>query len=671
MLGKERDGMTNTTSGALRVSRRAAMIALALALAVVLAGFATRPAAAEPTAAKTVYTVTDLGTLGGTSVARDINDSGQVAGQSQNTSGQLRAFLWENGQMTDLGTLGGTTSAARGIDDSGRVVGFSRISSTNNQMRAFLAEKGQMTNLGTLTGFSSSEAWHINDSGVAVGRSYNSGSQGRAVLWENGQIKDLGVFLKTPYSEAWGINNRGQVVGESGSVDQQAQAFLYDNDTGEVTDLGALLDRSVFPYSEAMGINDDGQVVGWSYRTTINVPPSTPPGPEGKAFLYEKGTDGTATVLPLNPLGGDLYSRARDIDESGRAVGWSRGTTGNDAEQFSAALWEDEKATDLNGLISASSDWKLTDAYAINEPGQIVGAGFKDGNLSQLRAFLLTPDTTGPKIECGTADDLWHAEDVSIPCKASDDETGLAAPATDASFVLSTSVPDSTETADARTDSREVCDAAGNCATAGPIGGNRVDKKAPDITINTPPDGAEYKLGEAVAASYGCTDAGSGVVSCAGPVPNGNNIDTASVGQKDFAVEARDEAGNVAPKKSRAYAVIYDFSGFFSPVDNPPTLNIVNAGRGVPVKFGLSGYQGLDIFAEGYPASQGIECASTAPVDGVEETVAADASGLTYDLSSDQYDYVWKTQKAWDGTCRQLVIKLKDGTFHRANFKLR
>src|SRR5215216_3696837 len=308
MLGKERDGMTNTTSGALRVSRRAAMIALALALAVVLAGFATRPAAAEPTAAKTVYTVTDLGTLGGTSVARDINDSGQVAGQSQNTSGQLRAFLWENGQMTDLGTLGGTTSAARGIDDSGRVVGFSRISSTNNQMRAFLAEKGQMTNLGTLTGFSSSEAWHINDSGVAVGRSYNSGSQGRAVLWENGQIKDLGVFLKTPYSEAWGINNRGQVVGESGSVDQQAQAFLY-----------------------------------------------------------EKDTDGTATVLPLNPLGGDLYSRARDIDESGRAVGWSRGTTGNDAEQFSAALWEDEKATDLNGLISASSDWKLTDAYAINE----------------------------------------------------------------------------------------------------------------------------------------------------------------------------------------------------------------------------------------------------------------------------------------------------------------
>src|SRR5215216_1041120 len=282
MLGKERDGMTNTTSGALRVSRRAAMIALALALAVVLAGFATRPAAAEPTAAKTVYTVTDLGTLGGTSVARDINDSGQVAGQSQNTSGQLRAFLWENGHMTDLGTLGGTTSAARGIDDSGRVVGFSRISSTNNQMRAFLAEKGQMTNLGTLTGFSSSEAWHINDSGVAVGRSYNSGSQGRAVLWENGQIKDLGVFLKTPYSEAWGINNRGQVVGESGSVDQQAQAFLYDNDTGEVTDLGALLDRSVFPYSEAMGINDDGQVVGWSYRTTINVPPSTLPVPRAR-----------------------------------------------------------------------------------------------------------------------------------------------------------------------------------------------------------------------------------------------------------------------------------------------------------------------------------------------------------------------------------------------------
>jgi probable HAF family extracellular repeat protein len=409
-----------------------ATIALTLLVSsgVVLADFVAGPGAAEPSAPKPVYAVTPLGDLGGgKSIARDINDSGQVTGQSQYASGQNRGFLWQDGQgMKPIGTLGGPTSPARGINKYGRVVGFSRISNLNNQQRAYLWEKDPPTNLGTLTGFSNSEAWHVNDFGVAVGRSFNNPPQGqpttdgRAVLWENGQTsnpKNIGAFLNTPYSEAWSINNLGQVVGEAGVADQQAKAFLYDNNTDEVTDIDAAgrqdPDHPVFPYqySEAAGINDHGQVIGWSYRTTTNDPPSTPPGPEGKAFLYEKGEDGTATVLPLNPLDGDLYSRARDIDESGRVVGWSRGTNGDDAEQFSAALWEDGKLTDLNDLIPAElrwkrtdpydkSGWKLTDPYAINESGQIVGTGYhydKDGNKGQLQGFLLTPDTTAPEVD--------------------------------------------------------------------------------------------------------------------------------------------------------------------------------------------------------------------------------------------------------------------------------
>jgi probable HAF family extracellular repeat protein len=391
---------------------------------VVLAEFVTGPAAAEPSAPKPVYAVTPLGDLGGgQSIARDINNSGQVVGQSQDTTGRAQAFLWENGEMKSLGTLGGPTSFARGINKQGQVVGFSRISTTNNQVQAFLVQNGQpMTpsdGLPTLDGFSSSEAWHINDSGVVVGRSFTSPRQGRAVLWETGetdQPTDLDTSLNTPYSEAWGINNLGQVVGEAGSADQQAEAFLYDDNTADkVTNIDDSIDRLVFPYqySEAAGINDHSQVIGWSYRTTTNDPPSTPPGPEGKAFLYEKGEDGTATVLPLNPLDGDLYSRARDIDESGRVVGWSRGTNGDDAAQFSAALWEDGKVTDLNDLIPTElrwkltdpydkSGWKLTDPYAINESGQIVGTGYhydKDGNKGQLQAFLLTPDTTAPEVD--------------------------------------------------------------------------------------------------------------------------------------------------------------------------------------------------------------------------------------------------------------------------------
>lgn len=115
-------------------------------------------------------------------------------------------------------------------------------------------------------------------------------------------------------------------------------------------------------------------------------------------------------------------------------------------------------------------------------------------------------------------------------------------------------------------------------------------------------------------------------------------------------------------------SLAYNFSGFFPPVDNLPVFNEAKAGRAIPVKFSLDGDQGLDIFAEGYPKSQEILCDSTAQVDGIEQTVTSGSSSLSYDPSSDQYTYVWKTKKAWANTCRQLVLKLNDNSFHRANF---
>ena len=62
-------------------------------------------------------------------------------------------------------------------------------------------------------------------------------------------------------------------------------------------------------------------------------------------------------------------------------------------------------------------------------------------------------------------------------------------------------------------------------------------------------------------------------------------------------------------------------------------------------------------------------CGSTDPVDATEQMVSASSSSLTYDAATDRHTYVWKTNKAWAGTCRQLVVKLDDGTYHRANFK--
>jgi Tol biopolymer transport system component len=115
----------------------------------------------------------------------------------------------------------------------------------------------------------------------------------------------------------------------------------------------------------------------------------------------------------------------------------------------------------------------------------------------------------------------------------------------------------------------------------------------------------------------------------------------------------------------------YDFSGFFSPVNDLPTLNSMKAGRAVPVKFSLDGDQGLDIFAEGYPVSHQIDCDSTTQVDSIEQTVTAGESSLSYDAITDQYTYTWKSDKTWAGTCRQFTMKLDDGTVHQANFKFR
>jgi Tol biopolymer transport system component len=115
----------------------------------------------------------------------------------------------------------------------------------------------------------------------------------------------------------------------------------------------------------------------------------------------------------------------------------------------------------------------------------------------------------------------------------------------------------------------------------------------------------------------------------------------------------------------------YSFRGFFAPVDNLPIRNVVKAGAAVPVKFSLGGDEGLDVFADGYPTSRRIDCSSSAPLDAIEQTTSAGGSTLSYDPTTERYTYAWKSRGVWSGTCRQLVVKLDDGSVHRANFKFR
>ena len=192
-----------------------------------------------------------------------------------------------------------------------------------------------------------------------------------------------------------------------------------------------------------------------------------------------------------------------------------------------------------------------------------------------------------------------------------------------------------------------------------------VDRTAPAIVLLTPADGSVFQLGQGVLAFYYCTDGpGSGVAFCAGNVASGETLDTASVGGKTFTVTARDVAGNVATA-SVAYTVVYAFAGFAPPLATFPALGSEKAGESVPVKFSLAGDQGLAILASGSPTWASIPCDSTGPV--VASTPAI--GSLSYNRSADRYTFLWSSAKSWVGTCRQLVVTLRDGTVHRANVK--
>jgi hypothetical protein len=140
------------------------------------------------------------------------------------------------------------------------------------------------------------------------------------------------------------------------------------------------------------------------------------------------------------------------------------------------------------------------------------------------------------------------------------------------------------------------------------------------------------------------------------------------VGTTTNTFRVTDASGNYT-ECSFTVTVLYNFTGFFSPVGNPPVLNSVNAGRAIPVKFSLSGNKGLNIFAANNPYSVSFNCSTNDPGVDVIETVNAGGSSLTY--SPDTYNYIWKTENSWAGTCRQLVVTLNDGSVHTANFKFK
>lgn len=109
--------------------------------------------------------------------------------------------------------------------------------------------------------------------------------------------------------------------------------------------------------------------------------------------------------------------------------------------------------------------------------------------------------------------------------------------------------------------------------------------------------------------------------------------------------------------------------GFFSPVANPPTLNLQKAGSSVPIRFSLGEFRGYDVFASGYPKSEAIDCSTTPTTNGTDAAVQSGKRFLSYNITTNRYEFNWRTEKSWKGTCRQFVIRFVDGSWMRANFK--
>src|SRR6266853_750914 len=303
--------------------------------------------------AGTIYSVTDLGSLGGSSaVGFKINNSGAVTGWAQTASGDQHAFVANGAGLQDLSPSFGSDTFASGINASGVIAGTSYES---GQAHGTIWTASGSTDLGP-----GIFATGINEAGVIIG------GNGHAFLLAHGDYQDLGVLQAGGWSSASGINQNGAVVGDA-SVGSGFHGFIWTARTGmlPVGDLGG-------GTSHATGINNSGAVVGIA---------SLASGYE-HAFLAMG-----AMMTDLGTLGGGS-SFAYSINDSGTVVGYSWLASGISPHAF---VYANGIMLDLNSLLPKGSGWELTEAYGINDAGQIVGSGLFNGQVS---AFRLDPNNS-------------------------------------------------------------------------------------------------------------------------------------------------------------------------------------------------------------------------------------------------------------------------------------
>ncbi len=353
--------------------------------------------AVAPAAIAQTYAIRDLGTLPGNvhSKAFSLNSGGLVVGVSTNdlSFGPTRAFIWEDGDLADMGTLGGDEAAARSVNDAGEVAGFADIQpGMGSPSHAAFWRDALVEDLGTLGG-SSSWALNVGESGEVVGGARLANGLFHPSLWADGSIEDLGVLPGHCCGDARAINSLGQIVGYSSL--SQARAVLWES--GELRDLGTLPNGCC---SEAFDINETGQIAGFSWVD----------GTSGfHAVLWEGDR-----VADLGTLSGGANSRAYAINGAGDTVGTSWTTLVHPGDPH-ATLWRFAAAFDLNDAVGEIGECVLTEARDTNDAGQIVCMG-ANAAAGATHAFLLTPHLGLPGDIDGDGDVDVHDYELHLEC---------------------------------------------------------------------------------------------------------------------------------------------------------------------------------------------------------------------------------------------------------------
>jgi probable HAF family extracellular repeat protein len=322
--------------------------------------------------------MTDLGVLAArnySSAAGSINARGWAAGQSQTGlfdpilhGPGVHAVLWKKGQIIDLGSLGGNASLGIYVNDAGQVVGLSDNTTPDPfsmfgigvQIRTFVWEDGILQDIGTLGGPDAVPGSSCSGQprNVVVGLSYTSFTPNASTgvptvdtfLWKDGKMIDLGNLGGTMAGFGPCANHRGQVINASTLPgDSVSHAFIWDD--GVMTDLGTLGGDN----SEAIWLNDAGDVVG-----SADLPGS---------HLHHAIFWGHGKIHDLGTVSGDPCSRGRGMNARGQVVGGS-----SDCANFlHAFLWEEGgPMLDLNTVIPPGSGFQLTNAFNINDRGEIL-----------------------------------------------------------------------------------------------------------------------------------------------------------------------------------------------------------------------------------------------------------------------------------------------------------